>query len=42
MQSQKNLDLYNEAKKSYYEGQPIMSDMEFDELEKDFGFASAE
>jgi NAD-dependent DNA ligase len=31
------LELYNEAKKSYYSGNPIMEDLEFDELEKSLG-----
>lgn len=30
-------DLYNEAKDAYYNGEPIMSDLEFDELEIDLG-----
>jgi DNA ligase (NAD+) len=29
--------LYNNAKEAYYNGQPIMSDIEFDELESDLG-----
>lgn len=32
-----NLDLYNKAKDAYYNGEPIMSDLEFDELEKSLG-----
>lgn len=32
--SMTNIELYNEAKKAYYEGNPIMGDAEFDELEK--------
>ena len=29
--------LYNNAKEAYYNGQPIMSDIEFDELESEIG-----
>ena len=29
--------LYNNAKEAYYNGQPIMSDIEFDELESELG-----
>lgn len=29
-----NIELYNKAKQAYYEGNPIMGDSEFDELEK--------
>lgn len=32
-----NEQLYNAAKEAYYNGQPIMSDIEFDELESDLG-----
>jgi NAD-dependent DNA ligase len=32
-----NTDLYNRAKEAYYNGNPIMSDQEFDELEKSLG-----
>ena len=31
------LDLYNAAKEAYYNGEPIMTDLEFDELEKELG-----
>ena len=31
------LELYNKAKDAYYNGEPIMSDLEFDELEKELG-----
>lgn len=31
------LDLYNKAKEAYYNGEEIMSDIEFDELEKSLG-----
>ena len=30
-------ELYDKAKQSYYEGEPIMSDLEFDELESELG-----
>ena len=32
-----DLELYNAAKEAYYNGQPIMEDFEFDELEKKLG-----
>src|SRR5574344_1330253 len=32
-----NLELYQKAKESYYAGSPIMSDLEFDQLEKSLG-----
>ena len=32
-----NEQLYNAAKEAYYNGQPIMSDIEFDELESELG-----
>ena len=32
-----DLELYNKAKEAYYNGQPIMEDFEFDELEKKLG-----
>jgi len=32
-----DLELYNKAKEAYYNGQPIMEDFEFDELEKRLG-----
>lgn len=32
-----NQELYNQAKEAYYNGQPIMEDFEFDELEKSLG-----
>lgn len=31
------IDLYNAAKEAYYNGEPIMTDYEFDELEKSLG-----
>lgn len=31
------LELYNKAKDAYYNGEPIMSDLEFDELERSLG-----
>ena len=31
------LELYNKAKEAYYNGTPIMSDIEFDELERSLG-----
>lgn len=34
---EKNLNLYNQAKEAYYSGNPIMSDIEFDELETSLG-----
>ena len=30
-------ELYDKAKEAYYQGEPIMSDLEFDELEKELG-----
>lgn len=32
-----SINLYNQAKSAYYNGNPIMSDQEFDELEKSLG-----
>ena len=32
-----DLELYNKAKEAYYNGEPIMTDYEFDELEKRLG-----
>ncbi|MBQ3414587.1 MAG: hypothetical protein IJH39_04405 [Clostridia bacterium] len=32
-----DLELYNKAKEAYYNGEPIMDDFEFDELEKKLG-----
>ena len=32
-----NLEKYNQAKEAYYNGTPIMSDIEFDELERSLG-----
>ena len=29
--------LYDQAKEAYYNGEPIMTDLEFDELEKELG-----
>ena len=37
MTTQEKLDLYNRAKEAYYNGQEIMTDIEFDELEKSLG-----
>lgn len=34
------LDLYHKAKEAYYNGQEIMSDLEFDELEKSLGLSN--
>lgn len=34
------LDLYHKAKDAYYNGQEIMSDLEFDELEKSLGLSN--
>ena len=31
------IELYNAAKEAYYNGEPIMTDYEFDELEKSLG-----
>lgn len=31
------IELYNAAKEAYYNGEPIMTDIEFDELEKELG-----
>ena len=36
----KKLDLYHKAKEAYYNGQEIMSDLEFDELEKSLGLSN--
>ena len=36
----KKIDLYHKAKEAYYNGQEIMSDLEFDELEKSLGFSN--
>lgn len=37
MDRQEKLDLYTRAKKAYYDGEGIMSDLEFDALEKELG-----
>lgn len=37
MTYKEKLDLYNKAKDAYYNGQEIMSDIEFDNLEKELG-----
>lgn len=37
MINQEKLNLYNRAKEAYYNGQEIMTDYEFDELEKELG-----
>ena len=37
MTTQEKLDLYKKAKESYYNGQEIMTDLEFDTLEKELG-----
>ncbi|MCM1220797.1 MAG: hypothetical protein NC548_40530 [Lachnospiraceae bacterium] len=34
-------ELYNQAKKSYYNGEPIMSDLEFDNLESELGLENS-
>lgn len=34
---EENMELYNKAKEAYYNGEPIMSDQEFDELEESLG-----
>lgn len=34
---EENMELYNKAKEAYYNGEPIMSDQEFDELEVSLG-----
>lgn len=34
------IDLYNTAKEAYYNGQPIMEDYEFDELEESLGLSN--
>lgn len=34
------IDLYNAAKEAYYNGQPIMEDYEFDELEESLGLSN--
>ena len=36
----KKIDLYHQAKEAYYNGQEIMSDLEFDELEKSLGLSN--
>lgn len=36
----KKIDLYHKAKEAYYNGQEIMSDLEFDELEKSLGLSN--
>ena len=33
-----DLERYYEAKEAYYNGEPIMTDLEFDELERSLGF----
>lgn len=37
MTKEEKLSLYNKAKEAYYNGEEIMSDLEFDELEKELG-----
>ena len=37
MTYEEKLDLYNRAKQAYYNGVPIMTDMEFDKLERELG-----
>ena len=37
MTKEEKLNYYYEAKKAYYEGNPIMGDIEFDELELSLG-----
>ena len=37
MTTQEKLELYQQAKESYYNGQEIMTDYEFDQLEKELG-----
>jgi len=37
MTKEEKLDLYNRAKEAYYNGQEIMTDYEFDMLEKELG-----
>ena len=32
-----DIELYNAAKEAYYKGEPIMTDIEFDELEHKIG-----
>jgi NAD-dependent DNA ligase len=38
MSREDKLELYNKAKDAYYNGVEIMSDQEFDKLEKELGF----
>ena len=38
MTQEEKLELYNKAKEAYYLGEQIMSDQEFDKLEKELGF----
>ena len=37
MTREEKLELYNKAKEAYYNGVEIMSDQEFDKLEKELG-----
>ena len=37
MTKEQKIELYNQAKEAYYNGAPIMTDFEFDELEKELG-----
>ena len=37
MTLEEKLELYNKAKNAYYLGEEIMSDQEFDKLEKELG-----
>ena len=37
MNKKKKIELYNRAKEAYYNGEEIMSDYEFDQLEKELG-----
>ena len=37
MSKEEKLELYNKAKEAYYNGVEIMSDQEFDKLEKELG-----
>ena len=37
MTKEQKIELYNQAKEAYYNGEPILTDLEFDELEKELG-----
>lgn len=37
MTKEQKIELYNQAKEAYYNGEPILTDLEFDEMEKELG-----